>query len=616
MISRMYSSKMSAAHSRCISKNPSQKSANILYMLHSTARPRNMQWSNVASITISKPILPNMIQRNFMSTRLCSFVSTNPDHPVYITSPIFYVNAVPHIGHLYSAILADSLKRWFEFKGQKTMYSTGTDEHGLKIQQVAEAAKSDPKEFCNDISKTFKSLFKKSDISYTRFIRTTDSDHYEAVKALWECLERGGFLYKGYHEGWYCVSDETFYPESQIEASAADPSIMISKESGKVVEWTKEENYKFKLSAFRDKTIEWLKANPKVIVPESQYNFVLSQLKKGEQTDLSVSRLRSRISWGIPVPNDDTHVIYVWLDALVNYLTVAKYPWTPSKDVQMSEIAAQNGWPAHIHVVGKDIIKFHAIYWPAFLMAAGLPLPQKIISHGHWLMNHQKMSKSVGNVVEPNALIEKWGVDPVRYFLMRDGVINNDPEFSDKLIFSRYKNDLGDQLGNLVMRVSTPRINQSGEIPLATDEPLDDTGVKKMEQLSTLADQVDQCMIQGNVADALQHIQEMIADLNKYWTDAEPWKMANAARSDSKPNPKLQSVLFVAYEGLRICALLLQPVMPTKMTNLLDTLDVDCTERTFFNAYPGKRYYHLKNTFKKPPTLLSKQPPLFPRIDQ
>ncbi|KAH6563375.1 methionine-tRNA ligase [Batrachochytrium salamandrivorans] len=541
----------------------------------------------------------------------------DPDNPIFVTSPIFYVNAAPHIGHLYSAILADTLKRWFSFKGSNTMYSTGTDEHGLKIQQAAAEANTDPKIFCDEISKGYKELFEKASIGHTRFIRTTDTDHYTAVAHLWKRLSLGGFLYKGYHEGWYCVSDETFYPEMQVQASPSDPNVMISKESGKVVEWTKEENYKFRLSDFKDRLIKWLEDNPKVIVPESQYNFVLSQLKLGDQCDISVSRLRSRVSWGIPVPNDGSHVIYVWLDALVNYLTVTGYPWTSlSEEFTEADNAARHGWPAHIHVVGKDIVKFHAIYWPAFLLAAGLPLPRKIISHGHWLMGQQKMSKSIGNVVSPHALIDKWGIDAVRYFLMRDGGIETDPEFSDSLVLKRYKHDLGGHLGNLIMRACSSSINKTGTIPLEISAPLNVAGKALIEKLDTLAVRVDTYIVEGNVSEALELIHQVINDMNKYWTDMAPWKLASDSESNLDSMAQLQSIVFVVYEGLRICSLLLQPIMPGKMANLLDMMDVDPLERTFSNAHPWKRYLHTSSpSSDKQPTLLANQPPLFPRID-
>ena len=311
---------------------------------------------------------------------------------------------------------------------------------------------------------------------------------------FWNEIEQAGYIYKGFHEGWYSVSDETFVPESQIEDVIRDGiSIKVSKESGKVVEWTKEENYKFRLSAFKERLLEWLLKNPKVIVPSNQYKDILNQLKENELGDLSISRLRSKVSWGIPVPNDDHHVIYVWLDALTNYLTVTGYPFDNQNPaiqkkthptltlIDNDNQSARNhlpDWPASWHIVGRDIIKFHAIYWPAFLMAANLPLPKKILSHGHWLVGNQKMSKSSGNGVDANQVLEKYGIDAIRYFLLRDGGISINPgtilyfsfvvnfiEFSMDTIMRRYKHDLAGQLGNLAMRATSLKINPTGKVP-------------------------------------------------------------------------------------------------------------------------------------------------------
>ncbi|KAJ3404282.1 methionyl-tRNA synthetase, partial [Chytridiales sp. JEL 0842] len=390
--------------------------------------------------------------------------STASSHkPLLITSPIFYVNASPHIGHLFTATIADVLRRWYEFKGLKTQYSIGTDEHGLKIQEAARLEKREPKEFCDEISARFKTLFDEADISYTDYIRTTDPRHYEAISALWTRLVEKGYIYKGKHEGWYSVSDETFYPATQVKTvtDAKGNQKAVSIETGKVVEWTTEENYKFRLGMVRERLVEWLQENPDVIIPQAQYKNVLTALTTNASetlTDLSVSRPKARLQWGIPVPGDPEHVIYVWLDALTNYLTVSGYPWKTDADFR------QSSWPAQWHVVGKDIIKFHAIYWPAFLLAADLPLPRRILSHAHWLSGKTKMSKSLGNVTDPHLLISKFGVDPVRYFLVRDGGIEHDADFSMEGVHKRYK-ELGNQLGNLVMRCSSEKINRDLLVP-------------------------------------------------------------------------------------------------------------------------------------------------------
>ena len=350
------------------------------------------------------------------------------DHkPHYTTTPIFYVNASPHIGHLHSAVLADVFSRWAQWRHSgysditgvlseglgetKAVLATGTDEHGIKIQKVAEANNESPRELCDRVSQRFESLAEHAGVQYTRFIRTTDGDHVEAVNEFWKQLEKGGFIYKGTHEGWYSVSDEAFYTAAQIRPNEVDSSKMESIETGSAVEWSSEENYKFKLSAFQQPLLDWLDANPDAVVPASRRDTLIAEITQG-LSDLSVSRPRSRLHWGIPVPSDEHHTIYVWLDALTNYLTVSGYPWKNEK---------MGCWPTDVQVIGKDIIRFHAIYFPAFLMALNLPLPKHTVAHGHWTMNKHKMSKSRGNVADPFKAIEKYGRDELRWFLCRVG---------------------------------------------------------------------------------------------------------------------------------------------------------------------------------------------------
>eukprot|EP00842_Homolaphlyctis_polyrhiza_P001472 jgi/Hompol1/2325/HPOL_005429-RA len=506
------------------------------------------------NIALDMRIATHLAARS-LSSQSSDSATTNSNKPFYVTSPIFYVNAVPHIGHLYSA-----------------------------IQEAAAMANTDPKTFCDGISEKFKVLFDQSNVAFSRFIRTTDTDHQVAVTHLWERLVKNGYIYKGYHEGWYCISDETFYPETQVEPSPTKKDVMISKETGKVVEWTKEENYKFRLSAFKDRLIAWLEETPDIILPESQYNLVLSMLKQGDLADLSVSRLKSRLRWGISVPNDDTHVIYVWLDALTNYLTVTGYPW---KNVEPgspdeAQVAAQHGWPADIHIVGKDIIKFHSIYWPAFLMAADLPTPRRIVSHGHWLINQQKMSKSTGNVVDPHELLSKYGTDPVRYFLLRDGSISIDPEFSHTVIEARYTSTLAGQLGNLVSRASGKRINPTGVIPKSMGDCGDPDLIDLVEKLGAAPAIVDAHFNAVNLPLAIETIEKLIGGINQYWGVHEPWHIAT--RTDPASQSKLSAILYVTYETLRVAALLLLPIMPTKASQLLDQLGVDPTERYWDNV--------------------------------
>ncbi|KAI8833045.1 Methionyl/Leucyl tRNA synthetase [Chytridium lagenaria] len=413
-----------------------------------------------------------------------SFTSSRPlSGSNLITTPIFYVNAKPHIGHLYSAVLADVLKRWSVFRRVPCFLSTGTDEHGLKIQEASAKAGVDPGTFCASVSESFRGLFDRGNVSYDDYIRTAEPRHYAAVQHLWKKLEKSGYIYKGVHEGWYSISDETFFPETQVEKQfKKDGSTqMISKETGKVVEWSSEQNYKFRLSAFKEFLREWLKSNPEVIYPKAQYLNVLRAVEGDNAlSDISVSRPSSRLQWGIPVPQDPSQVIYVWLDALTNYLTVTGYPWE-SRNEEVKAVA----WPPKYHIVGKDIIKFHAIYWPAFLLAAGLELPQKIICHSHWLHNNEKMSKSLGNVVDPDELLKTYGSDVTRYFFIRDGSIEHDSEFSWASIDKRYR-ELGIHLGNLLSRCSGKKVNSNGSVPIVDFKSLDSEASIIMERCTSL----------------------------------------------------------------------------------------------------------------------------------
>lgn len=356
----------------------------------------------------------------------------NSSKPVYITTPIFYVNANPHLGHLYSMLLCDTRNRWEKLKpNAKTFFTTGTDEHGLKIQAVAEQQRIHPKDLTDKVSQNFKKLANDLDIDYDRFIRTTDDDHIKAVQFFWNLMMEKGFLYTGSHSGWYSISDETFYPETQIEEIPGGK--WRSKETKNEVIFQEETNYFFKLSQFQDQLVEFMEANPDFIIPRSKYLTLLKELKETKLEDLSVSRPSSRLSWGIEVPNDPSQKIYVWFDALINYITSCGYP-------KMNDF-----WPA-THVVGKDIIRFHCVYWPIFLMAAGIDVPKQVVVHSHWLSDGFKMSKSLGNVVDPHSTAEYYGKDSLRFFLMEYSNIESDCNYrEDQFHFTREK-----LLGNML----------------------------------------------------------------------------------------------------------------------------------------------------------------------
>ncbi|ORX93566.1 methionyl-tRNA synthetase [Basidiobolus meristosporus CBS 931.73] len=522
----------------------------------------------------------------FHFTTLAATATEEEKKPYYITTPIYYVNAVPHLGHLYTSVLADTIKRYQEVKGNKVVLCTGTDEHGLKIQQAAAKDGLPPQEFCDKVSVKFKELCDVSNVQYTDFIRTTEKRHKLAVAEIWKTLMDKGFIYKGSHEGWYSISDEAFYPATQVTESV-DPktgeSFMVAAESGSRVEWTTEENYKFKLPLLRDKLLAWLKENPEVIYPSSRHNEVVTWLENGV-SDLSVSRPRSRLDWGISVPNDPEHTIYVWLDALTNYLTVTGYPWTGD---QIPTQMKQGGYPADVHIIGKDILRFHAIYWPAFLMAAELPLPKRILSHAHWTMGKQKMSKSRGNVVDPTELIQRVGLDPVRYFLMRDGGITNDGDYTDENIMTRYKKDLAGQLGNLMARSTSKTLNitetiPSVQIPQSLEEvdPRDQALHKALMELPALYEQNLDTFETGR---GLSAVFEMIAEANKHFGDNAPWNLVKQPSESAR----LQTVLRYSYEALRTAGILLQPVMPEKSQILLNKLAVPPSERSFKHSSLG-----------------------------
>jgi methionyl-tRNA synthetase len=419
----------------------------------------------------------------------------------------------PHVGHLYTMVLTDILKRWQVLRGKRAILCTGTDEHGMKIQQAASGAKTEPKEFCDAGAEVFKTLARRAKLSNDYFIRTTDPDHKEAVQHIWTLLEARGYIYASKHEGWYSVSDETFYPESAIE-KRLDPfngrTYMASSETGKEVEWTSEPNYHFRLSAFKENLLEFYKENPQFVVPVSRMNDVVRWVSEGLE-DLSVSRPVERLSWGIQVPDDESQTIYVWLDALVNYVTKAGYPWAPGRE-------EAGGWPADVQVIGKDIVRFHCIYWPAFLLALDIPPPKQILTHAHWTLGKQKMAKSTGNVVNPFFALDRFGVDTIRYYLAHDGGLVDDADYENKYIVEKYKKGLQGGLGNLVSRITRPKIwNVRNSIEAARDGTLlkpDESTLQQLELLESVRDSVSACFDQLNPGAALHHIMNVVYEVS------------------------------------------------------------------------------------------------------
>lgn len=381
----------------------------------------------------------------------------------------------------------------------------------MKIQRAAAQARTSPKEFCDSVSETFKTLASQANLSNDHFVRTTDTDHKEAVEYFWFLLREREYIYESKHEGWYCVSDETYYPEATIE-KRLDPftgrTFMASMETGKEVEWTSEKNYHFRLSAFKDQLLEFYAANPDFIVPKSRMQDVVKWVSEGLE-DLSISRPIERLAWGIRVPDDESQTIYVWLDALVNYITKAGYPWAPGKETA-------GGWPADVQVVGKDIVRFHCIYWPAFLMALDLPPPKQVLTHAHWTLGHEKMAKSTGNVVNPFFAIERFGIDVMRYYLAYDGGIQNDSDYGNLFIVERYKKGLQGGLGNLLSRITRPKIwSVRGAVEAAEKEfKGDNIGLAAQSQLvATLSERADAQFVQLNPGLALQTIMEVVFEV-------------------------------------------------------------------------------------------------------
>jgi methionyl-tRNA synthetase len=365
-------------------------------------------------------------------------------------------SSAPHIGHMYSMVLADILKRWQSLatppsSATEPLLATGTDEHGMKVQRAAAKAHMPPKQFCDINAEKFKELALACNMDNDFFIRTTDIEHREAVEQFWLQLKERGFIYESTHRGWYCVSDECFYQESEVErryVPQTDKTIMASIETGNEVEWTEEKNYHFRMLALKDRLLEFYESNPNWIEPRSRMNEVVSWVKNNLE-DLSISRPANRLDWGIRVPDDPSQTIYVWIDALINYITVCGFPNLP----------AEGGpWPADVQVIGKDIVRFHGVYWPALLLALDIPLPRRLLSHAHWTLGKKKMSKSVGNVVNPFYAIERWGVDTMRFYLMRDGGIVDDADYGNEYILLRYQKDLQRGMGNNLQRICKSKV--------------------------------------------------------------------------------------------------------------------------------------------------------------
>ena len=475
------------------------------------------------------------------------------DKNFYITTPIYYPSARPHMGHAYSSIIADFFARFKKIDGFNVHFLTGTDEHGLKIQRSAEKKDVDVMQFCNDISQTFRNLSETLNLSNTDFIRTTETRHKKAVQHLWNLLEKNGEIYLSKYSGWYSVSDEAFYTDDEVEEVDGKKQSISSKSS---VEWMDEESYFFKLSKWEKPLLEYYKDNPNFISPDSRKNEVISFVKGGLK-DLSVSR--KSFSWGIPVPTNKDHVIYVWLDALTNYISALNYPTSDDK-------LFKKFWPASVHLIGKDILRFHAVYWPAFLLAAKIPLPKKVYGHGWILSGDEKMSKSKGNILDPIEIINEYGLDPLRYYLIKEVSFGNDGNISQDRLEDCINSDLANNFGNLCQRVVAFAIkNCDAKIPNKIKFENEDLKIldKFKLNLNLLREKIDN----QDINFYIDFIVNTLFETNKYFNDQEPWK--------KKDNLiRLNTIVFTTLEIVRKISFLLYPIIPDSSLKALQIFNL------------------------------------------
>ena len=499
------------------------------------------------------------------------------DKNFFITTPIYYPSGKPHMGHAYSSIVADVIARFKRLDGYNVEFLTGTDEHGLKIQRAAEEKGIDPKTFCDEISKTFRNLSKTLNLSNTDFIRTTENRHVKSVKNLWSVLEKNDQIYLSKYSGWYSVSDEAFYNEDEIKE---ENGTKVSIVSGSKVEWVEEESYFFKLSKWQDKLLEFYEENPKFILPKTRRNEVLSFVKSGLK-DLSVSR--KSFSWGIKVPSNESHIIYVWLDALTNYISALNYP-------NENDDKYKKYWPADIHMIGKDILRFHAIYWPAFLLAANLPPPKRVYGHGWILSGEEKMSKSKGNILDPLEIIDKYGLDPLRFYLLKEVSFGTDGNITQDKLESCINSDLANNYGNLCQRViSFNEKNCNLLIPEKIKFEKDDLVL--LNKFSDNANMLKSYIDNQELSLYTNFIIDCLFQANKYFNDQEPWKK----KSDIL---RLNTIIYVSLEVIRKISILVNPIIPDTSLKVLDIFNLK-QEDINFESIKDHQSLKLKTKIKK-----------------
>lgn len=501
----------------------------------------------------------------------------------YITTPIYYVNDVPHIGSAYTTLACDIIARFMRLDGKKVKFLTGTDEHGQKVEKSAEKSGMQPKEFVDQVSQRFRDLCDVMNFSNDDFIRTTEPRHIKAAQFFWNKLVENGAIYLGSYDGWYSVRDEAFYSESELTEDKLAPT-------GAPVEWVSEPSYFFALSKWQEPLLKFYEENPNFILPESRRNEVISFVKSGLH-DLSISR--TTFKWGIPVPGDENHIMYVWLDALTNYISALGYPEN-TEDYKTF-------WPADVHVVGKDITRFHAVYWPAFLMAAGITPPKTIMAHGWWTNDGQKISKSLGNTIDPVALVKDFGLDQVRYFLMREMIFGNDGNFSHEQFIGRINTDLANKIGNLVQRTLAFVYKECGTIPNVGDEFID---IAYNEEILLYASDIVSTMRNAlttfDISSSLDTIIKLVEMANIYIDKAAPWTLKKTDVT------KMKEVCYILLEAIRYIGITLQPFVPDSASRILDQLCIPANERSF--EYLSKKHAIKQGAILVQPTAI------FPRI--
>jgi len=477
----------------------------------------------------------------------------------YITTPIYYPSGKPHMGHAYSSILADVFARFKRNDNCKVYFLTGTDEHGLKIQKAAEKNSLDPLTYCDKISKIFKDLTIKLNLSNDDFIRTTEKRHHKSVNDIWNRLVKSGDIYLSKYKGWYSVSDEAYYNSDEVIEKNGKK---FSTFSGSLVEWVEEESFFFKLSSWQEKLLEFYDKNSKFILPVSRRNEVINFVKNGLK-DLSVSR--TSFTWGIKVPNNDKHIIYVWLDALTNYLSALNFPNTSDK-------LYKNFWPASLHIIGKDILRFHAIYWPAFLLAAKIKPPTRVFSHGWILSGEEKMSKSKGNILDPLEIIKKYGIDELRYYLMKEVSHGSDGNISLKSLENCINSDLANNYGNLCQRVFSFVKNNCKNKVIKTKN-ISDADKKLIKQTKVLTKDLRNLMNYQNLNNYIKSVINISFLTNKYINDEEPWKLK---KNNIK---KMNNILHLSLEQIAKISILLNPIIPIATTKVLEALKINAKSR-------------------------------------